>query len=421
MIEKLRRRMTLGSLAALLLILAGVIAAINLSNGYLLRQQTSQALDMLLSGNADELAVQDSGRTERPGEGGRWDPSGLPQVRAASLARVSGSCTIRLNREGQLHEWQSNTTGLYDDQRVQELLEAIQQDGGSQGRFGDQVWRKEERSYGWLIVCLDIASEMAYAQTLLRITVVVGAAALVLLGIGAVLLIRKALLPVQQAFAKQQQFVWDASHELKTPLAVIATNAQVLEKECGENEYLGYIQSEVRSANQLVQNLLTLARMDAGKSPVAFARFDLGQALLQAALPLESLAFEKGKVLETHVAEGMYAYGNQELVQQLTVILLSNAIQYAGPGGTITLSLETHGRQRWIRVHNTGSYISPQDCQRIFDRFYRAEDSHSRETGGSGLGLSIAQSIIQLHKGRIFVESDPASGTRFTAVLMDSE
>lgn len=421
MIEKLRRRLTLGSLAALLLILAGVIAAINLSNAYLLRQQTRQALDMLLSGNADEMPVQDAGGVERPGEMGRRDPSGLPQVRAASLARVSGSCTIRLNREGQLHEWQSNTTGLYDDQRVQELLKAIQQDGGSQGRFGDQVWRKEERSYGWLIVCLDIASEMAYAQTLLRITVVVGAAALVLLGIGAVLLIRKALLPVQQAFVKQQQFVWDASHELKTPLAVIATNAQVLEKEYGENEYLDYIRSEVRSANQLVQNLLTLARMDAGKSSVAFARFDLGQALLQAALPLESLAFEKGKVLETHVAEGMYAYGNQELIQQLTVILLSNAIQYAGPGGTITLSLEAHGRQRWIRVHNTGSYISPQDCQRIFDRFYRAEDSHSRETGGSGLGLSIAKSIIQLHKGRIFAESDPASGTRFTAVLMDQE
>ena len=420
MIEKLKRRLIGGSVTTLALILVLVVASINLSNGYMLRKQTQQALDMLFSGSANSVHVQDSGGPEEPSPTSRREASGLPQVRASSLARVSGSCTIRLNRKGQLHEWKSNTAGLYDDQLVEALVQAIEKDGGSQGRFGAQVWRKEERNYGWLIVALDVSAEEANVQNLLRITCLAGAAAFLLLSFGALWLIRSTLAPVQEAFTKQQQFVWDASHELKTPLAVIAANAQVLEQTYGENEYLGYICSEVRSASQLVQNLLTLARMDAHKQPLSFERFDLSQAALEAALPLESLAYENGKTLNMHISKGVFAYGNPALLQQLAVILLSNAIQYADHGGVVTLAVDARGRRRFIRVHNTGSYIPPQERQRIFDRFYRAEGSHNRSGGGSGLGLAIAQSIVQLHHGRLLVDSDLQKGTVFTVVLHDT-
>ncbi len=275
--------------------------------------------------------------------------------------------------------------------------------------------RKDAPPVQALIVAMDVSPEEGYAASLLRITLIAGSIAWALLSLLTVLLIRRTLRPVQEAVAKQQQFVWDASHELKTPLAVISANAQVLEQELGGNEYFGYIRTEIGHMNDLVQNLLLLARMDAGRQSASFARFDLGATLLGLALPMESLAFEKGKQLDVQVQEGIFCRGNETLLVQLASILLSNALKYADEGGVITLSLEARGRQRLIRVHNTGSFIPPEERRKIFDRFYRADTS--RAESGSGIGLAIAQSIAELHHGEILVESDLQTGTAFTAIL----
>ena len=137
--------------------------------------------------------------------------------------------------------------------------------------------------------------------------------------------------------------------------------------------------------------------------------------LLALALPMEGLAFETGKTLQTNVPEGIFCTGNRQMLTQLVSILLSNALKYSETGGTVTLSLETSGRQRLVRVHNTGSYIAPEEQKKIFDRFYRAENAANAE--GSGIGLAIAKSIAQLHHGTILVDSRPQSGTCFTLVL----
>ena len=214
---------------------------------------------------------------------------------------------------------------------------------------------------------------------------------------------------------KQRQFVWDASHELKTPLAVISANAQVLEKELGGNPYFGYIRSEIRQMDSLVQSLLTLARLEAGKMQADFTRFDLGAALLQLALPMESLAFEQGKTLDIQVTEGVFCWGNAGMLTQMASILLSNAFKYSPTGAAITLQLTEHVRALCLRVHNTGSCIPPSEREKVFDRFYRAESA--AQTQGSGIGLAIARSIAALHHGDIFLESNEASGTAFIVTL----
>ena len=125
----------------------------------------------------------------------------------------------------------------------------------------------------------------------------------------------------------------DASHELKTPLAVISANAEVLEQEIGENEYLGYIRSEVRRTDTLVRNLLTLARLDRNEANAEMKPFDLSRALLDVALPFESTVYEAGKMLETEIPDGIDCCGNEEMIKQLTVILLSNALKYSDEYG----------------------------------------------------------------------------------------
>ena len=407
MIAKLRQKLTLAALCALTLIFACTVALINIANTLSLQSQISQSLFILAGNNSKPEDLEETAQSRTR--------SNLPAIRASSLSRITDYCVIRLNKDGTLHEWKTESTDVYDDAVVATLLETITATGKTEGRVGSQAFRMEERKYGALIVAMDVSPEDGYAASLLRITLIAGSIAWALLSLLTVLLIRRTLRPVQEAVAKQQQFVWDASHELKTPLAVISANAQVLEQELGGNEYFGYIRTEIGHMNDLVQNLLLLARMDAGRQSASFARFDLGAALLGLALPMESLAFEKGKQLDVQVQEGIFCRGNETLLVQLASILLSNALKYADEGGVITLSLEARGRQRLIRVHNTGSFIPPEERRKIFDRFYRADTS--RAESGSGIGLAIAQSIAELHHGEILVESDPQTGTAFTAIL----
>ena len=322
---------------------------------------------------------------------------------------------IRLNKNGDVHEWKTESDGVYNDEIVAALASAAWENGQGEGRLGDQAYRAEARKYGTLIVAMAITPEIAYTKTLLRITLLAGAAACTLLSLLAALLIRRTLRPVREAMEKQRQFVWDASHELKTPLAVISANAQVLEKELGGNPYFGYIRSEIRQMDALVQSLLTLARLESGKMQADFTRFDLGAALLQLALPMESLAFEQGKTLDIQVTEGVFCWGNAGMLTQMASILLSNAFKYSPTGAAITLQLTEHVRALCLRVHNTGSCIPPSEREKVFDRFYRAESA--AQTQGSGIGLAIARSIAALHHGDICLESDETSGTAFIVTL----
>jgi signal transduction histidine kinase len=215
----------------------------------------------------------------------------------------------------------------------------------------------------------------------------------------------------------RNQFVSNASHELKTPLAVISANADVLAAEAGESKPLQYIQSEVQRSDRLSQSLLILARMEKGTVQAAREKFDMSRAMLEVALPFESTVFDEGKTMEMEIPDGIEYTGDQEMIKQLTVILLSNAEKYSDEGGKIRVSLEAKGEKRVLKVHNTGPVIPPEAQQRIFDRFYRVESSHNREVEGNGLGLAIAQSIVSAHKGKITVRSSQGEGTEFTVTL----
>lgn len=267
------------------------------------------------------------------------------------------------------------------------------------------------------MVVIDARRDLESARRSLTSIVRVTAAAWAVLTAGALLLIRRMLRPVQDAFERQKQFVWDASHELKTPLAVISANAEALSAEIGENESLSYIQSEIRRTDRLVQNLLTLARMDGGRMQPALRAFDLSRALTGVTLPFESAVFEAGRTLKTHIDEGVECTGDEEMLKQLAVILLGNALKYSNDGGEIDVRLSRRDGRPVLEVQNTGTPIPPESLPRIFDRFYRVDDSHNRENPGNGLGLSIARSIVQAHRGEIAVQSDAQHGTTFRVTL----
>ena len=258
------------------------------------------------------------------------------------------------------------------------------------------------------VVFADASGELAAMASLRRSCLLVGSGGfLAFLGLS-ILLARWAVGPVDQAWRRQQQFVADASHELKTPLTVILANAELLaDPGCTGGERLaGNILTVARQMRSLVERLLELARMDAGKGE-AQEPVDLSRLVGDALLPFEPVFFEAGLTLESRVEEGIWVRGSGMQLAQAADILLDNARKYAAPESAVSLRLERTGRWCLLRVATAGEPLTRQERQDVFKRFYRADPARARE-GGCGLGLSIARSIAAAHRGRIWAESGPA-------------
>ena len=428
MIKRLQRRMILVVLCGLLLASAGMVAAINWINWNSLETQAHGILDLLAENDGQRPLTLDM---ERKDFDGQEPPTPLDEERdrnaffrdrknrgdLRSATSLSSYFTAELDENGAVCAWFSDRAELYTGEGIADLADQIVSAGKDSGRIDTQFYRVADRETGKLLIVVDQSLALQDARRVLRLTLLLAVAEDALLSLGAIWLIRRMVKPVDEAMEKQKQFVWDASHELKTPLAVISANAEVLESEVGPSKPLEYIQSEVRRTDQLVQSLLTLARMEKGSVQAQHVPFDLSHTVLSVALPFESAIFEAGKQLNTEVPDGIAYTGDPEMIKQLCVILLSNAQKYSDAHGIITLSLEARGDRRILKVHNTGPAIPEEAQQKIFDRFYRVDSSHNREIEGHGLGLAIAQSIVKEHKGKIAVASREGEGTTFTVML----
>ena len=421
MIRRLERRMILLVLAAVLAVSAGLVGAVDLLNRRNIESGIAATL-RTLSENGGERPMERRGYMpgaeftgqlkENMPSPGRSQGFGQPE-----RVDLTTFYTIRLDGENAVTEWHSDRSDLYTDEEIAMLAAKVAEADGDFGKIGTQYYRRTNVDDGTLIVVVDARMQLDSANQVLRFTAMVALAADLLLSAGAVVLIRRMVRPVDEAFEKQKQFVWDASHELKTPLAVISANAQALSAEIGPNESLDYIESEVQRSDRLLGSLLTLARMDKGTAKAKPAPFDLSRAVLGVTLPFESAVFEKGKTLEIDVPEGITLTGDEDMIKQLVVILLSNAEKYSDAHGRIAVKLRRKGDRRILTVFNTGPVIPKEDRERIFDRFYRLDTSHNRDIEGSGLGLAIARSICDAHRARITVSGQEGEGTTFTVTF----
>ena len=265
----------------------------------------------------------------------------------------------------------------------------------------------------------DTCSQALMAQSKADFTlyfILYAVAVLILFAFFAILLSKWLIRPVQDAFDRQKQFISDASHELKTPLSVISANADVLADEIGTNTYLSYIQEEAKRMNHLVQDLLTLTRLE-NNTIEPLESFDLGQLVLQSALPFESTVFEAGKTLQLNVKEDIAFTGYPDKIRQLIGILLDNAIKYSNEGGLISLTLSACRGNPVLEVFNTGRGIPAEEHTNIFERFYRIDPCRCRNSGSYGLGISIAHSIATLHNAKIVVDSEPGEYVRFKIIF----
>ncbi|MGN0754654.1 MAG: sensor histidine kinase [Aristaeellaceae bacterium] len=221
--------------------------------------------------------------------------------------------------------------------------------------------------------------------------------------------------PVGQTWEAQKQFIADASHELKTPLTVILANLSILRKQSPEDKWLESTQAEAQRMRQLVEEMLTLARTESEPATEAFQPVSLSDLLNCVLMTMEPLAFDAGVTLNSLVGDNITVQGSEVHLRRLMMILLDNAIKYAGGEKRVTVSLTKKQERVELRVVNTGSPIPAGMLPHLFDRFYRCDAN--RTSQGFGLGLAIARQIVQLHKGRIQATSRADEGTTFLVVM----
>ena len=312
------------------------------------------------------------------------------------------------------------TGGTYSNLEDTEELAAILQDclsreqkEGVISRYHLRYLRQDNGLYEKLAF-VDMSMEQAMLARMVRSFLLIALLSLLLLLGVSVLLARWATRPVEKAWRQQRQFLSDASHELKTPLTVILSNAELLEASPLEERparWTDNILSEAKQMKSLVEELLTLARADNMVRTAVMGEVSLSDVAADCALAFEPVAFEAGKPLDYQIAEDTAVMGDRDKLRQLISILLDNAIKYGADGGTISLTLRKTDRQAQLTVSNPGTPIPPEHLPHLFERFYRADASRG-EKSGFGLGLSIAAAIAQEHKASLRAESD-ADSTRF--------
>lgn len=270
-----------------------------------------------------------------------------------------------------------------------------------------------------LQLVLNIDPEVHFLDELLIIIGFGSACGLIVSFFVGLFLANKALIPIQQSWKKQSQFVADASHELRTPLTVIQTHLELLFRHPTntiEQESVTIFKSlsEVKRVNKLVEDLLTLARTDSNEQLINPQLFSLSELLQLIVEQFEPIAKMKELILEENIDQHIDYFGDKERLHQLFVILLDNALKFTPPGGRVSIFCKREGSSINIIIKDTGIGIRVDDLPHIFDRFYMSNKARTRSAGGTGLGLSIAKWIVNAHFGQINVESKLKEGTRFT-------
>lgn len=392
MLKKMRWRFIGAAMAAFTAVVLTLLCVVNVWNYVSVTRQQDETLSRLMEVE-DQKAPFSPDRGKPPfDDWAHFSPEVQYSLRFFSVHYAPDGTVLRVNQD---------FIASVSEADAERYAQAVLAGGKISGYENGYRYLVSTSEMETVVLFLNSERELQTTRSLLWITLAIaGGSLLVVFGL-VVLFSRRAIMPYLKNMEAQKQFITNASHELKTPLTAISTSADVLAMEHEDDEWVKNIQSQAGRLSKLIGNLVTLSRLDEENPFPVRAEFSLSDALWEISEPFAALAQAKGKLYTQNIADSLNVAGDRTAIQQMVSILLDNALKYSPDGGSISLTAQRGGKRAEITVSNTVDTAQDIDTARLFDRFYRADESHSNTVSGTGIGLSIAKATVQAHGGKI--------------------
>lgn len=397
MIRKLRIKLILASMLSLLLVLAVILGIAGVLNYRKIISDADSILAILQENDGSFPSWTHTAGTAvsadtRPKEDRRFSPE---------LPYESRYFSVFLDENGSVLAVNTGKIAAVDTATAIDYAQTVFRAGLSRGFSDDYRFISYTAGTETHMIFLDYGREMSSFRTFLFTSVCVSTGGLLAVLLLLIFLSGRIVKPFSQSYEKQKQFITDAGHELKTPLTIIDADTEVLAMDIGENEWLHDIQNQTKRLAQLTNDLILLSRMEE-QPQTEQIEFPVSDLVEETAAAFQALAKTQGKQLSCHIQPMLSMVGDEKAIRQLVSILLDNAIKYSDSGGRIELTLEKQKNMIRLSVFNTARSVPRESLPRLFDRFYRTDQSRNSRTGGYGLGLSIASAVVSAHKGKIW-------------------
>ena len=434
MIRTLRRKFILIAVGSFAAALALILSVINAVNYYDVMRTAQQRLEMFARRESDVQGMweeaSDLPTGERPTDPEGNDLPDGPKFRldggifGFNSRKLSDEApfdsryfTVSIGADGTVTDTNTENIASVSAEEAQTMALRLYKAGRTGGTTATYRYTATEADGTTTYTFLDCARELNTFYSFLTVSCLTALAGLGIVTALVIVFSKVAIRPLAESYEKQKRFITDASHELKTPLAVINAANEVTEMESGETEWTRSIDKQVKRLTSLTEKLVMLSRMDEESYKPNMVPFDLSAAVDETAHSFDSVAQYRNKRYTVHVEEGLTYTGDENALRQLTSLLIDNAMKYSDENGTISVSLKKSGKNTELRVENSVENIEKGNQDILFERFYRSDASRNSATGGHGIGLSVAKAIVTAHKGRITAVSPDTKSIVFTATL----
>ena len=408
MFDKTRLNIVFTVVFSLLALMVVTLGTIYISNRIALQNENEEMLKtyaerFTLDGQPDGSGDRPDGKPDGrfDGQGGNPGPRDGEPGRNEPQFQLSTFYAAAYSSDGEVIAVNNGNDALQSEQSLLEITDNIIKSGKKNGRTGNMTYLVEERDGYTLVAIIDGTINDNNQSLLFRQMLIIGSAALVVLVVISIFIAKRIVKPLEENDKRQKRFVSDAGHELKTPIAVISANSELLRRDAGDSEWLDNIDYENERMSDLVKQLLALSKAENGDIPKE--ALDFSKLVSGEVLPFESLAFEKGKQINSDVSDNITVKGSANQLRQLVSILLDNAVSH-GTGDKVELTLKRERHNAVLTVTNDAAEMSADQISHLFDRFYRADESRNESGSHYGLGLSIAKAVTDAHGGKIHAE-----------------
>ena len=433
MINKLRRRVIIYTVIAVALVLLILMGVINGANYFNKDKQADAILDYLADNNGDfpdrfDWDWRDGDRKygDRKDKEPRLQDDFLPedgvgvppwQDMTEETPFETRFFSVTLKEDGSVRNINTGKIAAISSDEAASMATKAAAGGKTTGYDGNYKYLIREVDGDTLYVFLDCTRDLLAVKSFLKISLLVSLLGLLAISLLVVLLSPRMVKPIAEGYAKQKEFITNAGHELKTPMTVIESCTDVIEMQSGETKWTAGIKEQVKRLSNLTNQMVALSKMDEGSDSLPMENLEFSNLVSESLKEFELAAEIQGKTIDKNIEYNISFRGNEDLLKELISILADNALKYSTGESPIKFSLTSRGKKIVLTEENHAEGLEPGNQNKFFDRFYRGDTSHSSETPGSGIGLSMAQSIVEAHGGTISADSPDGERIIITATF----